>query len=58
MGISVVKIRLYTHFYIFLRCIFYYNFSIHGIAYIQFHQDYIGFPEDGASDAPKHVGAR
>jgi hypothetical protein len=24
----------------------------------QFHQENIGFPEDGASNAPKHVGAR
>jgi hypothetical protein len=28
------------------------------VAYLQFHQDYIGLPEDGAPDAPKHVGAR
>jgi hypothetical protein len=24
----------------------------------QFHQEYIGLPEDGAPNAPKHVGAR
>jgi hypothetical protein len=45
-------------FYIFLWCIFYSNFSIHDVAYVQFHQDYIGLPEDGAPDVPKHVGAR
>jgi hypothetical protein len=33
-------------------------FRIHGVAYVQFYQDYIGLPEDGAPDAPKHVGAR
>jgi hypothetical protein len=48
----------YTHFYIFLRCVFYSNFSIHDVAYVQFYQDYTGLPEDGAPDAPKHVGAR
>jgi hypothetical protein len=25
---------------------------------LQFHQDSIGLPEDGAHNAPKHVGAR
>jgi hypothetical protein len=33
-------------------------FHIHDIAYIQFHEDYVGLPEDGAPDAPKHAGAR
>jgi hypothetical protein len=33
-------------------------FHIHDIAYIQFHEDYIGLPEDSAPDAPKHAGAR
>jgi hypothetical protein len=26
--------------------------------YVQFHQRYIGIPEDGAPNAPKHVGVR
>jgi hypothetical protein len=33
-------------------------FRIHDLTYVQFRQDYIGLPEDGAPDATKHVGAR
>jgi hypothetical protein len=28
------------------------------VAYVQFLQGYIELPQDGAADAPKHVGAR
>jgi hypothetical protein len=45
-------------FYILLQYVFYSDFSIHDVAYVQFHQDYIGLPEDGAPAAPKHVAAR
>jgi hypothetical protein len=64
MGITVVRILInilttdIPIFYIFLRCIIYSNFSIHDVAYVQYNQDYIGLPEDGVPDAPKHVGAR
>jgi hypothetical protein len=35
------------------------SFHFHDIAHVQqFHQDYIGLPENGAPNAPKHVGAR
>jgi hypothetical protein len=27
------------------------------VAYTQFRQDHFGLPEDGAPEAPKHVGA-
>jgi hypothetical protein len=34
-------------------------FRFHDVAHLhQFHQDYIRIPEDGAPNAPKHVGAR
>jgi hypothetical protein len=34
-------------------------FPLHDVAHVyQFHQNYIGLPEDGASNAPKHAGAR
>jgi hypothetical protein len=47
-----------TIFYISLGCMFYSNISIHDVAYVQCYQDYIGLPEDGTPDAPKHVEAR
>jgi hypothetical protein len=31
-----------THFYIFSRCVFYFNFSTYDVAYAQFHQDPLG----------------
>jgi hypothetical protein len=44
---------------IYIYFIFYLNFSFHDVTHVQqFHQDYIGLPEDGASNAPNHVGAR
>jgi hypothetical protein len=32
-------------------------FGIYDVAYTQFRQDHFGLPEDGAPEAPKHVGA-
>jgi hypothetical protein len=57
--ISGNRLQIYSSFYIYLRCIFYSNFSFHDVAHVlQFHQNYIGFPEDGAHNVPTHVGAR
>jgi hypothetical protein len=33
-----------------------YIFSTDDVAYTQFWQDNFGLPEDGVSEAPKHVG--
>jgi hypothetical protein len=32
--------------------------NIHDVACVKFYLDYIWIPEDGAPDAPKHVGAK
>jgi hypothetical protein len=42
---------------IFLRCTSCFNFSTYNVAYTQLRQDHFGLPEDGAPEAPKHVGA-
>jgi hypothetical protein len=33
------------------------KYSAYDVAYTQLRQNHFGLPEDGASEAPKHVGA-
>jgi hypothetical protein len=34
-----------------------FTYSAYDVAYTQFRQNHFGLPEDGAPEAPKHIGA-
>jgi hypothetical protein len=49
----------YTHnFFIYSHGVYLVLILAYNVAYTQFWQDHFGLPEDGAPEAPKHVGAR
>jgi hypothetical protein len=46
-----------NHIFRISSCSYMFRHDIHDVAYVRFYKNYIGLPEDGAPDAPKHVRA-
>jgi hypothetical protein len=44
-------------FFIYSHGVYLVLILAYDVAYTQFRQDHFGLPEDGAPEAPKHVGA-